>query len=654
MKRKNLLKYILVAALSIAVGLIVNALSPGFELVCKKYLGEYWWVVLAVLLPLLTVVFTYLTTENGNPQAPLIAKGEVARETTDKIREFLRRRYSRRRAQKMANRLPVNLNFYASFEGLREELRSSYEQLPSEQATRRLVHLFRQTQGRLLLLGRPGAGKTMQVLELASELLDTEPDALPVVLNLATWTDEFKDLQAWLLKTLPYELGVNEPLAARLLANARVILLLDGFDEIQETYRPLFFEKMADWVAEHPQCEYLISSRVAEYLHAAAKVAPPVTHQPVEVAPLQPDQLRSALDSLALAGEPEAQRFLAALQDDTLLKKIAATPFYFNCLQALFARKPYPEWNFQAKTRDGLEAEITTFFIQQELQKCQPETEGYLRYLAGEMQKRKMVKVELVDLQYDWVERFSGRNIFTGMFIYLLTNLFAPGLFISLILFPSLLLLLSYHDFRRYPVFLILLPLTGSICGLLGIAYLAFMAVLEKYNLHSVTIRAKEKVFLFRTKFSLRKNENIYFLAFIIVLSVYLLFYREENYLSLIILILALPLLYFANVLHNYYNDYEILIQADSTFSRFKNSAQNLHFSILQHWHLRYIMARRGHLPWRLVSFLNEMAPLFKNKKGELPKRIFTTSDVYLMESDGATWRFRHRIIQNWFSENKD
>ena len=57
-----------------------------------------------------------------------------------------------------------------------------------------------------------------------------------------------------------------------------------------------------------------------------------------------------------------------------------------------------------------------------------------------------------------------------------------------------------------------------------------------------------------------------------------------------------------------------------------------LHFSVLQHWHLRYLLFRKSLLPLRLVEFLNEMR------------------DQYIMESDGATWRFRHRLIQDYFA----
>jgi hypothetical protein len=44
-------------------------------------------------------------------------------------------------------------------------------------------------------------------------------------------------------------------------------------------------------------------------------------------------------------------------------------------------------------------------------------------------------------------------------------------------------------------------------------------------------------------------------------------------------------------------------------------------------------MYKSNILPMRLTIFLNEMANRF------------------LVETDGATWRFRHRILQDYFTE---
>ncbi|MCB9299922.1 MAG: hypothetical protein H6566_04680 [Lewinellaceae bacterium] len=82
-----------------------------------------------------------------------------------------------------------------------------------------------------------------------------------------------------------------------------------------------------------------------------------------------------------------------------------------------------------------------------------------------------------------------------------------------------------------------------------------------------------------------------------------------------------------------FHNKYSSFIQINTPYQRFKASIRSLHFSILQHWLLRYQFYRKSLLPFRLVNFLNEMT-----------KR-------HMLESDGATWRFRHRIIQDYFAE---
>jgi hypothetical protein len=79
--------------------------------------------------------------------------------------------------------------------------------------------------------------------------------------------------------------------------------------------------------------------------------------------------------------------------------------------------------------------------------------------------------------------------------------------------------------------------------------------------------------------------------------------------------------------------NYQSALQISTPYQRFTASAKNLHFSILQHLLLRYQFYKKGLIPLRLVDFLNEL------------------SDRRILETDGATWRFRHRILQEWFAE---
>ena len=69
-------------------------------------------------------------------------------------------------------------------------------------------------------------------------------------------------------------------------------------------------------------------------------------------------------------------------------------------------------------------------------------------------------------------------------------------------------------------------------------------------------------------------------------------------------------------------------------YQRFKASIWFLHFSILQHFHLRWLLYRQGLFPWKLVKFLKE------------------ATKHHILESDGGSWRFRHRILQDYFARH--
>lgn len=536
--------------------------------------------------------------------------------TVETVRKWLASRYERRYRQKMADRLPVNLHFHASLHGIRDGDRSSFIEVAVEEAGGQLRKVFQQTKGRLLLLGAPGAGKTMQLIQLAQDLLMSEPEAMPVILNLATWTSDYPTLLDWLKKSLPYELGTNEPLALKLLAHRRVILLLDGFDEIGPQHRVSFFEKMAEYLAVHLHQEFVISSRIDEYLEAAAEKTPPIVHQPVEVAALSIERIREKLRLMEVSGEPAARRFSAALDADSLLGEAAAKPFYFNCLQMLFALKPWSEWRFSAATQEGREAEIAERFIQQELKKCsKPNTRQWLGFLASRMEEREMVRFELRDLQYGWW-KWGRWELIVAWLVYVLS----AGI-----------------------IYWLITGLSGGWWLFLGTGL--FIGVKGQKKGMLPDIKTRDQIDWSSKSFWYRLNKGLIGLMVWVLIGL-LLWGAIGGLVVGLIAGLVIPLII------DYFGSEDVpFLQISHPYQRFTASAKNLWFSILQHWHLRHLLARKGLLPHHLVHFLNEMALLEKNSRGEWPRRRFTTEQVYLMETDGATWRFRHRIIQEWFAK---
>ena len=84
-----------------------------------------------------------------------------------------------------------------------QELGGARADLPSGTA---IAEVYDRFGGALLILGAPGGGKTTELLELASQLLDRaerdERHAIPVVFNLSSWVAQRLPLDKWLIEEL--------------------------------------------------------------------------------------------------------------------------------------------------------------------------------------------------------------------------------------------------------------------------------------------------------------------------------------------------------------------------------------------------------------------------------------------------------------------
>jgi hypothetical protein len=95
---------------------------------------------------------------------------------------------------------------------------------------------------RLVVLGAPGSGKSVSVIELTLALLERRKpvDAVPVPLQLASWDPEI-DLNEWLIRQLTenYLLSSSmrrgpQDIARDLVESGKVLAVLDGLDEVPQ------------------------------------------------------------------------------------------------------------------------------------------------------------------------------------------------------------------------------------------------------------------------------------------------------------------------------------------------------------------------------------------------------------------------------------
>ncbi|CAD5981136.1 hypothetical protein PCC9214_04754 [Planktothrix tepida] len=102
-----------------------------------------------------------------------------------------------------------------------------------------IIQVFDRLNGRLLILGAPGSGKTTTLIGLTKVLLsraerDTE-EPIPVLLNLLTWKNPQQTLADWILEQLhlKYWIAINQ--GENWMQQLKILPLLDGLDELPLT-----------------------------------------------------------------------------------------------------------------------------------------------------------------------------------------------------------------------------------------------------------------------------------------------------------------------------------------------------------------------------------------------------------------------------------
>jgi hypothetical protein len=220
----------------------------------------------------------------------------------------------------------------------------------------RLAHI---PTGRLIVLGEPGAGKTMLLTRLVLDLLSRRQtgDPVPVLISLAGWNPVDQDLPTWLAARLIVDHpALAEPASpraaavsrARALWDQRLLLpILDGLDELPEGTWSRAVTRLNDALA--PRQGLVLASRMAAYRQAVTPTDP-AAGLPVRVwgatgvslRPLAPDDVRAYLRRDAASQEAAARwaPVLATLGTSTPVARALTTPLLVSLARAIYNPRP--------------------------------------------------------------------------------------------------------------------------------------------------------------------------------------------------------------------------------------------------------------------------------------------------------------------------
>lgn len=165
--------------------------------------------------------------------------------------------------------------------------------------TRELSDLLIQAHSGLLLVGAPGAGKTIALLELAKELLQrakrSSTSPVPVVLNLSSFEGQ-RELLPWVVDEMVSKYSLPRPSVERWLEHDQLVLLLDALDEVAPRQRKACIESLNHFLKDHAPL-MVVTSREEEYQSAGAKLA---LGSAARLPPLTTESGRALLQHLGL------------------------------------------------------------------------------------------------------------------------------------------------------------------------------------------------------------------------------------------------------------------------------------------------------------------------------------------------------------------
>jgi NACHT domain/zinc-ribbon domain len=316
-----------------------------------------------------------------------------------------------------------------TFTGLKERSSQS-NQIPKGSGTTDIFNQIRE--GRtLLILGDPGAGKTITLLKLAESLISlTELDMsrpIPVVFTLSSWVNKQQKISDWLVQELWNRYQVPKSRGRIWVKQEKILPLLDGLDEVKPELREDCVEAINQFMQQYGSTEIVVTSRIKDYEALSSKL---LLQGAIRILPLSNDQIKQYLDK---AGK-ELEVVKNLLQTDIQLQELAESPLTLSVMTLAYKGKKLEEL---PQTGSVLERRQHLFntYIERRFQRKnhkypKEQVVQWLSWLAFKMSQASQTVFLIEQMQPTWLETTTEKKS------YRFGTMLVGGLIILLMLWP--------------------------------------------------------------------------------------------------------------------------------------------------------------------------------------------------------------------------
>lgn len=206
-----------------------------------------------------------------------------------------------------------------------------------------------QNQDKVVILGKPGAGKTTFLRHMALECNEGryKPECIPVFLSLRVFATQRQETDDISLLTYLHQLwqrcGLEIEQVKGLLDRGRVLLLMDGLDEVPASLSQTILTQIQQFSEEHYRNQILITCRIeAQHYHFRG-------FNYIELADFQKSQVEvfarryfvATARNSKTGGLTQASQFLEQLQqpENQALKNLTASPLLLGLICSVFQQR---------------------------------------------------------------------------------------------------------------------------------------------------------------------------------------------------------------------------------------------------------------------------------------------------------------------------
>jgi DNA polymerase III delta prime subunit len=277
----------------------------------------------------------------------------------------------------------------------------------------KIMDVFKENARSLLILGEPGSGKTITLLQLARDLIaeaeQDEMEPIPLVFNLSSWAEKQQSLEGWLIEEMILMYQVPYKIGRAWLTADQVALLLDGLDEVKREHQEACITAINQFRQEH-MADMVVCSRLQNYEELTTSLN---LQTALSISPLS----RTQIDRYLTSGGELLAAARIAVKSDALLLELAQSPLNLNIIALVYRARPLDHLapgTLSERRKQLFMAYVERMFEHRHLPEpfTPDEIIGRLKWLAHQMLERSKTLFYIEHLQADWLPHGKSQQTY--------------------------------------------------------------------------------------------------------------------------------------------------------------------------------------------------------------------------------------------------